>query len=152
MAKKEDRRSRSDISAERRGVPGRDKQTPAETTGIYMGDRHIANVTSNWRGLMGGSPTDDVRALRAAAAFNRRTGATDSARAGETRARNVEGHDRMTRKAMQAIQENKRMADARAREAAAAKRRAARPKYAKGGKVTRGDGICKKGHTKGKMV
>jgi hypothetical protein len=25
-------------------------------------------------------------------------------------------------------------------------------KYAKGGKVTRGDGICKKGHTKGKMV
>jgi hypothetical protein len=25
-------------------------------------------------------------------------------------------------------------------------------KMAKGGKVTRGDGICKKGHTKGKMV
>ena len=25
-------------------------------------------------------------------------------------------------------------------------------KYASGGKVTRGDGICKKGHTKGKMV
>ncbi len=24
--------------------------------------------------------------------------------------------------------------------------------FAKGGKVTRGDGICKKGHTKGKMV
>lgn len=25
-------------------------------------------------------------------------------------------------------------------------------KYASGGKVTRGDGVCKKGHTKGKMV
>jgi hypothetical protein len=25
-------------------------------------------------------------------------------------------------------------------------------KYAKGGKVTRGDGMCSKGHTKGKMV
>lgn len=25
-------------------------------------------------------------------------------------------------------------------------------KYAKGGSVTRGDGACKKGHTKGKMV
>ena len=25
-------------------------------------------------------------------------------------------------------------------------------KYASGGKVTRGDGICKKGHTKGKMI
>lgn len=25
-------------------------------------------------------------------------------------------------------------------------------RFAKGGKVTRGDGICKKGHTKGKMV
>lgn len=26
------------------------------------------------------------------------------------------------------------------------------PGFAKGGKVTRGDGCCKKGHTKGKMV
>jgi hypothetical protein len=26
------------------------------------------------------------------------------------------------------------------------------PRFAKGGKVTRADGICKKGHTKGKMV
>ena len=25
-------------------------------------------------------------------------------------------------------------------------------KYAKGGSVTRGDGVCKKGHTKGRMV
>ncbi len=26
------------------------------------------------------------------------------------------------------------------------------PKYAKGGSVTRADGVCKKGHTKGRMV
>lgn len=152
MAKKEDRRSRSDRNAERRGVPGRDRQVPTDTTGIYMGGEHIANVDMNFRGLMGGLPTTDARELRRAAAFGRDTGATDSARAAETRARNVEGHDRMTRTARQAVQEEKRMADARAREAAAAKRRAKRPKYAKGGKVTRGDGICKKGHTKGKMV
>ncbi len=33
----------------------------------------------------------------------------------------------------------------------AAKSRLVEPKYAKGGKVTRGDGIARKGHTKGKM-
>lgn len=51
-------------------------------------------------------------------------------------------------KAMRVKQERKRMLD----EAAGMKcGGSVKKKYAKGGSVTRGDGVCKKGHTKGKM-
>lgn len=51
-------------------------------------------------------------------------------------------------KAMRTKQDRKRMLD----EAAGMKcGGSVKKKYAKGGSVTRGDGACKKGHTKGKM-
>ena len=46
----------------------------------------------------------------------------------------------------ESVKSGNRMSKEDAKDARAVK------KYAKGGKVTRGDGIAKKGHTKGKMV
>ena len=67
-----------------------------------------------------------------------------------------EGHTAMTAKTKRAIDEEMQAARGRARKAIERTAQDAKstrgPKYAKGGKVTRGDGICKKGHTKGKMV
>ena len=160
MAKKEDKRTRSDIIAERRGVPGRDRQVPTDTTGIYMGGRHIDNVDMNFRGLMGGLPTTSARELRKTAAFARDTGATDSAKAAETRARNIEGHNKMTDKAMADIKRRKLQADAKAPGASLyAKGRAKLNEvtgFKKGGSVSsaskRADGCATKGKTRGKMV
>ena len=150
MAKREDKRSLGDRTAGRRGVPGRDRQVPAEDFDIVMpsGERIRNASRMNFGGLMGGLPTASARDLRRAADFYRRIGATDSAEAAESRARNVEGHERMTEKSKRAIAlERRRAAVKRKRGKTGGKG------HAKGGKVScrRGDGICRQGRTKGKM-
>jgi len=174
MAKKEDRRSLGDRNAERRGVPGRDRQVPAEDFIIRSGDgqRVLGRTSMNFRGLMGGLPTASARDLRRAADFGRETGATDSAEAAETRARNVEGHDEMTRRAQRAIRGEMLKAKASAPDASTYDKLRysvfkttgmkkggkvkAQPvkKMAKGGSTAskRADGCATKGKTKGRFV
>ena len=173
MAKKQDRRNIDDRIAERRGVPGRDRQVPAEDFVIRSSDgqRVLARNSMNFRGLMGGLPSNNARSLRDVAEYSRRGGATDSAAAAETRARNVESHDDMTRRSQRAIRGEMLRARASSPEASTYDRLRHRvfeatgmkkggkvetKKMAKGGSVSsaskRADGIARKGKTKGRFV
>ena len=85
---------------------------------------------------------------------------TRRGRALEMRARNVEGHDKMTDKSMADIKRRKLQADAKAPGAGLYARARAKLNevtgFKKGGSVSsaskRGDGIATKGKTKGKFV
>jgi hypothetical protein len=161
MAKKKERYANSDLVAGRNAMPGSRPQKPAEDYVITMpstGER-IGGTRMNFAGVAGGLPNSSSSILRQRAEAYKAEGATDSARAARIRARNVDEHVDATAKAKKEIKLRKLKADAEKSGAsgfAKSRYKAAKETgmYAKGGSVSasrRGDGIARKGKTRGKV-
>lgn len=105
---KEPKLTRGDRGAARYKQPGTQQQKPAKSFIVRTpGGTPVAKVDMNYRGVAGGLPTQNADDLRRYAKDARESGATDSARAAESRAKNVDGHNEQTKKAKAAIKKAK---------------------------------------------
>ena len=143
-------------------MPGSRPQTPAEDYVITMpstGER-IGGARMNYAGIAGGLPSNSSSTLRKRADANEKAGSTDSARAARIRARNVDEHAKQTDKTKKDIK--LKQLEAASKKSGASQYAKDRYKYAKetgmyakGGSVSsaskRGDGIARKGKTRGKV-
>ena len=160
MAKKKERFSYDDLVAGRTNMPGSRSQTPAEDYTITMPTgKRIPGARMNFAGIAGGLPSNSSSTLRKRGDFDEKEGATSSAKAARIRARNIDEHVDDTAKAKKEIKLRKLKADAEKSGAsgfAKSRYKAAKETgmYAKGGSVSasrRGDGIARKGKTRGKV-
>jgi len=160
MAQKKSRYSQSDQNAARTNMPGSRSQTPTEESTIRGVDGSIIDkVRMNFAGIAGGLPSNSSSTLRKRADADEKEGATDSARAARIRARNVDEHAKQTAKTKKDLKLKQLEAAAKksgASQFAKDRYKAAKETgmYAKGGSVSasrRGDGIARKGKTRGKV-